>query len=87
MSGRTEVEGSSSCNTIPLCIDGNIPLDPTNWMGCLIFDGKFRIHLNEKLLFVSLSSRSEGCAVTLNVESYDNALERLQSITSNAVEV
>lgn len=49
-------------------------------MGCLIFDGKFRIHLNEKLLLVSLSDKSEGSDLTLNMESHDNMLERLQSV-------
>lgn len=79
MSGRTEVEGSSSCNTIPLWIRCKCCTRPTNFVGCLIFDGKFRIHLNEKLLLVSLSDKSEGSDLTLNMESHDNMLERLQS--------
>ena len=56
-------------------------------MWCLIFDAKFRIGLNEKLLRVSLSGRSEVDDHTLNMESHSNLLERSRSIASNAVEV
>lgn len=78
---------SSSAIQFLYVLDGNIPLDPPTGWGGLIFNGRFRIRLNEKLLFVSLSGASEGSAVTLNVESHDIMLERLQGIASNAAEV
>jgi len=48
-------------------------------MWCLVLDAKFRIGLDEKLLYVSLSGRSEADDRTLNMESHPNVLERSQN--------
>lgn len=65
MSGRTEVKGFIIYNTVPLQIKCKYSIRPISWMWCLIFDAKFRIGLNEKLLCVSLSGRSEADDHTL----------------------
>lgn len=74
-------------NTVPLQIKCKYSIPPISWMWCLIFDAKFRIRLNEKLLCVGLSSRSEADDRTLNMESHSNILERSRSTASNAVGV